>query len=67
MGPQNRPILIFLELVKSGFPEEWSWKLDGDLEWTFTGILVRVWRQRHRSRKIQGAGRDNEQSFPSGM
>lgn len=66
VGPQNTPILVFLELVKSGFPEERSLKLDGDLEWTFKGILVRAWRQRHRSRKIQGAGRDNEQSFPSG-
>lgn len=65
--PQNTPILVFLELVKSGFPEERSLKLDGDSEWAFKDILVRAWRQRHRSRKMQGAGRDSEQPFPSGM
>ena len=36
VGPQNRPTLALLELVRSGFSEEGSLKLDGDLEWTFS-------------------------------
>lgn len=58
VGPQNRPTLMLLELVRLGFSEEGSLELGGeDLEWSFKGISVRLQQQKHGGRKMQGVCR----------
>lgn len=66
VGPQNSSTLTLLRLVRSGFLEEGSLESDGgDLEWSYKGVLLRAWRQRHGDRK--GVCRAKEQFLPPGV